>query len=352
MHIGDPVAQRVHDQLQHVRLSHVQRVAGAGVVHVIALVVLHQPVVRRVVDAAEGQHRTLVVAFRGVVVDDVEDHFHAGGVQRLDHGLELLHLLAVLAGGAVGAVRRQESDGVVAPVVGQSVVDQMVVLHELVHRHQLHRSDAELAQVIDHGGMRQAGIGAADLGRDPRVVDGQTLDVGLVDDALVVRRVRVAVVLPVEERVDDNRLHHVRAAVKVVAVVRRVELVAEQGLVPVDLTLDRLGVGVEQQLRRVAPVPVRRVVGTVHPEAVALTRAEVAQVAMPDEGVDLGQLEPSLAPGRIEQAELHPVSHLGEQSEVRADAVVRRAQRVRRAGPDLHGHPAADFLGVGTGCPG
>ena len=51
VHLGDPVAQRVHDQLQRVRVAHVQRVAGAGVVHVVARVVVDQAVVRGVVDA-------------------------------------------------------------------------------------------------------------------------------------------------------------------------------------------------------------------------------------------------------------------------------------------------------------
>ena len=57
VHLGDPVAQRVHDQLQRVRVAHVEGVAGAGVVHVVALVVLDEAVVGRVVDALEAQRR-------------------------------------------------------------------------------------------------------------------------------------------------------------------------------------------------------------------------------------------------------------------------------------------------------
>ena len=94
VHLGDPVAQRVHDQLQRVGVPHVEGVPGAGVVHVVLRLVLDQPVVRRVVDALEAQRRAEVVALGGVVVDHVEDHLDAGGVHRLDHRLELLHLLA------------------------------------------------------------------------------------------------------------------------------------------------------------------------------------------------------------------------------------------------------------------
>jgi hypothetical protein len=58
-----------------------------------------------------------VVALGGVVVDDVEDHLDAGLVQRLDHRLELQHLLPAGAVGGVPVVRGEEADGVVAPVV-------------------------------------------------------------------------------------------------------------------------------------------------------------------------------------------------------------------------------------------
>ena len=56
VHLEHPVAQRVHDQLERVRRPHVERVAGAGVVGVEALVLL-QVVVRLVVDPAERQRR-------------------------------------------------------------------------------------------------------------------------------------------------------------------------------------------------------------------------------------------------------------------------------------------------------
>ena len=92
--LGHPVAQRVHDEPQHVRVDDVERVPGAGEVHVVAGVVGAEPVVHAVVDALEREHRAEVVALGGVVVDDVEDHLDAGAVQRLHHPLELADLLA------------------------------------------------------------------------------------------------------------------------------------------------------------------------------------------------------------------------------------------------------------------
>ena len=149
VHLDHPVAQAVHDQLQHVRVPHVERVAGAGVVHVVAPVVGDEPVVGGVVDALERQHRAEVVALGGVVVDDVEDHLDARRVQRLDQLLELLHLLAALAARGVLVVRREVADRVVAPVVAQAALDEVRVVDELVDRQQLDRGDAEPLQVLD-----------------------------------------------------------------------------------------------------------------------------------------------------------------------------------------------------------
>ena len=264
MHLGHPVAQRVHDQLQRVRLAHVEGVPRAGVVHVVAGVVLHQPVVRRVVDALEAQRRAEVVALRRVVVDDVQDHLDAGRVHRAHHLLELLHLLADLVLGVGGAgvllVRREEAEGVVAPVVAQPLLGQRAVVHELVHRHQLDRRHAELGEVVGDRGVRQAGVRAAQLLGDLRVQLGEPLHVGLVDQALVVGDVEAAVALPVEERVDDDAVQHVRRRVVVVARVGVAEVVGVERRVPLDRAGGRLGVRVEQQLRRVEPQAVLGVV--------------------------------------------------------------------------------------------
>ncbi len=346
VHLGDPVAQRVHDQLQHVRVLHEQRVAGAGGVVVVLRVVVDEPVVGGVVDAAERQRRAHLVALGGVVVDHVEDDLDALGVQRLHHRLELLHLLAARAAGGVVVVRGEEADGVVAPVVPHAAVGQVAVVDELVHRHELDGGDAELLVVLDHHRVRQRRVGAADLLGDARVGLGEALDVRLVDDRLVVRGARVAVVVPVEVRADDDRLAHVRAGVLLVVGVLVAPGVGEAGLRPVDVAVDGLGVGVEQQLVRVAAVAVLRLVRPVHPEAVALARADVRQVAVPDEGVALGQGDPGLGAVLVEQAQLDLGRDLGEQREVGAGAVVGGAERVRRAGPDAGGAHACASAAV------
>ena len=105
VHLGDPVPQRVHDQLQGPRVARVQRVPAAGRVHVQPRVGRVQPVVRRVVQPAEAQRRAGVVALGGVVEHHVEQDLDPGRVQRVHHRLELGHLAAGPPGPDRGRVR-------------------------------------------------------------------------------------------------------------------------------------------------------------------------------------------------------------------------------------------------------
>ena len=335
VHLGHPVAQGVHDELQRVRVADVERVAGARHVHVVPLVVVHQTVVGGVVDAAERQRRAEVVALGGVVVDDVDDDLDAGAVQLAHHRLELLHLLATVARGRVVRVRCEEADGVVAPVVRQPLVLQGRVVDELVHGHELEGGDAQALQVLDDRRVTHAGVRAALVFRDVGVGLGEALDVRFVDDGLAVRDARGTVALPVEERVDHHALDHVRGRVLVVGRVGVTERVREQRLVPVDVATGGLGVGVEQQLGRVAARAGRGVVRAVDAEPVELSGADVRQVGVPDVGVDLDERDALLGAVVVEEAELHAFGHLAEDREVRPTAVVRRAERVGVAGPGV-----------------
>ena len=337
VHLGHPVPQRVHDELERARVTHVQAVPGAGGVVVEPRVVRHEPVVGGVVDALERQHGPEVVALGGVVVDDVEDDLDAGLVQRADHRLELRDLLAALPGGGVVVVRGEEADRVVAPVVPQSPLDQVSVVDELVHGQQLHRGHAELDQVVDRGRMGQPGVRAALGLRDVRVAGGEALDVDLVDDRLVELDVRRPVVAPVEVRVVHDRPGHERGAVVVVARVLVAERVGKAGRVPVDLSLDGLGVGVDEQLGRVAALAVLGRPRPVDPVAVTLPGRDRRQVGVPAERVHLFEAEPFLAALVVEQAQVDGLGHLGEQREVGPGAVVGGSEWIRAPRPVFDG---------------
>ena len=117
VHFCDPVAQRIHDELQRLRVADIQGVTGAGVIHVVLAVAIHQTVVSRVINPAEAVGGAHVIAFSGVVVDHIEDDFQASIVEIVHHLLELSHRAFSGIGRCVIPVGSQEAQGVVSPVV-------------------------------------------------------------------------------------------------------------------------------------------------------------------------------------------------------------------------------------------
>ena len=78
-------------------MANVERIAGTRVVHVVLQIVIDETVVRRVVDAPEGDGGPQVIALGRVVVDHVEDDLDSGVMQCAHHAFELEHLLTVVA---------------------------------------------------------------------------------------------------------------------------------------------------------------------------------------------------------------------------------------------------------------
>ena len=117
VHVADPMAQAVDHHLQNLRVIQVQAIAAAAVIDVMTRVVLHQAVVAGVIDAAKTQRGPALIAFGSVVVDDVEDHFDTGFMQRLDHRLEFVNLRAGPLVDGVGRLGSEETQRVVTPEV-------------------------------------------------------------------------------------------------------------------------------------------------------------------------------------------------------------------------------------------
>ena len=90
----------------------------------------------------------LRTALGGVVVDDIQEDLDAGLVEVLHHLLELGDLLTVLAAGGVRRVGGEEADRVVAPIVGQTSVDDSGLAEELLDRQQLDRRHTQVAQIV------------------------------------------------------------------------------------------------------------------------------------------------------------------------------------------------------------
>ena len=120
VHVLGPISQAIGHHLDNAGVAEVDRIAGAGVVDVVARLVRQQAVVACVVDPFERQRGAVLVALRRMVVDHVEDDLEAGVVQPGDHLLEFGEREVWVAGVATDG--REEADRVVAPIVGQALV--------------------------------------------------------------------------------------------------------------------------------------------------------------------------------------------------------------------------------------
>ena len=197
MHLADPVAQRVHHQLEHLRLRHVEGVAAAGDVGVAAPAV--GSVVGAVVVAAEADGRAVDPALGGVVVDHVEDDLEAGRVQVLDHLLELGDLPAARTARRVRRRAARRSRSCCSPSSWTGRARRLRRLgQEVLHGQQLDRGDAEVDEVVDDRRVAEPRVSAALVLRHVRVEAGEALDMCLVDHGALPRHVGPPVVAPVE----------------------------------------------------------------------------------------------------------------------------------------------------------
>ena len=120
----------------------IDRVAASAVVRVV--LAFAEDVVDLVLKTFERERGAFLVAFAGVVEDDVEDDFDAGGMKCLDHLLELTHLRARRLVKRVTTVWRKERHRVIAPVVGTfERVAVNVQNRKLIDRHQLDRRHSQ-----------------------------------------------------------------------------------------------------------------------------------------------------------------------------------------------------------------
>src|SRR5262245_57577727 len=102
-------------------------------------------------------------------------------MQRLDKRLKFRDLLAEHSAARVASVRREKSDGIVTPIVGEAAIDEMLVGDEFVYRHQFDGRNTQRAEVVEHRGTDQAGVGAAQTLGHLRMARSESLDVEFVN---------------------------------------------------------------------------------------------------------------------------------------------------------------------------
>ena len=119
-------------------MREVECIPAAREVVVVAGLVREKPIIRGVVDAAETQSRTEVIAFGGMVVDNVEDDFDAG-VMQSRHGRSKCIERSIRG---VTRIGREKAQRIVAPIVAEAALNQMSIIDKSVDRQQFKCGDA------------------------------------------------------------------------------------------------------------------------------------------------------------------------------------------------------------------
>ena len=198
----------------------------------------------------------------------------------------------------------------------------------------------------DGGLVAQPGVGPSQLGRDVRVAHGEALDVDFVDDRVGVQAPGPLVVVPGELRVHDQAAGHVPGGVQGARLGRVGRVLAEHLGPERDRPGHRLGVGVEQQLGRVAPQAPVRVPGAADPVPVGLARADAGHERMPDVGVIIRDRDLGFGAGRVEQAQRDTIGDGRGDREVRARHCPARSPGVAPSG---NGQPGSAVPGRASG---
>src|ERR1700761_1101225 len=124
MHFLYPIPQAVHDQHQNIGQPGIQCISGSGIIK-IETFILCQPVVFAVIHSLEGQRRAHLISFGCMVVYYVEEDLYPCLMQFLYHGLEFVNLAAYVLCTKETKTWRKKSNGVITPVICQSLFDQL-----------------------------------------------------------------------------------------------------------------------------------------------------------------------------------------------------------------------------------
>src|SRR5690606_25855174 len=160
---------------------------------------------------------------------------------------------------------------------------------------QLDGGDAETGEMFEDRVARHAEECPAQFFRNAGVAHRHAAYMGLVNDCFRPWPTDRGIARPVEVRVLHHALHREGGAVALVEgkVGRLVaDAIAVKRVVPRKFAGDLLGIGIEQQLVGIEPMPLFRLVGSMGAIAVERARFEARDIAGPDVSLPLGQGQP------------------------------------------------------------
>ena len=164
MHLFDPISETIEDHAADNGMIPVECVSRAAVIRVARAVLCRECSRCRCRDR-ESSVSALMVAFGGVIENDVENHLDAGPVQRLHHVAKFVYGAERILARAVGLVGREERDRRIAPVVDRP--GGRILRVKVEHRQEFDGGNAEFLKIRNL--FDQAGISAACASGSPEL---------------------------------------------------------------------------------------------------------------------------------------------------------------------------------------
>ena len=272
VHFADPETQASEDEFADDRMVAVDGIAAPGEVEIVAA--LAQQVIKFVIESAKGIGSAAIVAFAGVVEDDVENDLDVGLVKGADEVAELGHLVVFGAAVSVSAFRGGKGDAVVTPKILEALArvrvdEDAIVLIELEDGEQFDRGDAELLQIGNF--LDEPGEGPR-LGDQGIGVHREAAHVQFVDDGIFHRQNERHILAPVVGAAPIEA-----AAMGAALVAQAVEVVPVAA--PVGAVGDRGAAWVEQDEVRIEAMSAAH--GSVNAPAVAKDLGRIVDMDMP-----------------------------------------------------------------------
>ena len=107
----------------------------------------------------------MMVSFRGVVVNHIQNHLQTGGMKIPNHCFEFRNGTSGSRSHRVTSFRRKKSESVIAPIICKSPSDEVAIVGMMMNWHQLYGRHAEILEMTNGRLGRQAGISSSHRSR-------------------------------------------------------------------------------------------------------------------------------------------------------------------------------------------
>ena len=168
----------------------------------------------------------------------------------------------------------EKPDRVIAPIVREPTIVQMLIPNKLMNRQQFDGGHAKVFEVVQNDGRRHAQVGAAQGLRHIGMTSGQSFDMHFIDDRLIPWSTKKLVGSPRKGGIDDDAFGDVCRTVPIIE--RKIslliaDLIAEHASFgPMHGAGHGFRVGIDEQFIGIEAMALGRIVGAMDTIAVML----------------------------------------------------------------------------------